>query len=238
MCTVSYISNDTGCIITSNRDEHASRPIALQPKEEIINNYKIVYPKDPKAGGTWFAIREDGVAVVLLNGAFQKHTPFGKYRMSRGLILLEVISSNQPDTHFFDMDLTQIEPFTLILYDGTSLLEMRWDGKSKHWKMLDVNRNYIWSSVTLYGEKATRQRELLFKAFLKEKKWINENSIVDFHMGRDNDFENGFMINRNNGLKTVSITQAVFNDEDLELSHIDLINDAEKTATSCIKLYV
>jgi uncharacterized protein with NRDE domain len=238
MCTVSYISSDTGCIITSNRDEHASRPIAFQPKEEIINNYMIVYPKDPKAGGTWFAIREDGVAVVLLNGAFQKHTPFGKYRMSRGLILLEVISSNQPDIHFFDMDLTRIEPFTLILFDGNRLLEMRWDGKSKHQKMLDVKGNYIWSSVTLYSEKATRQRELLFTEFLKEKKWINENSIVDFHMGHDNDFENGFVINRNDGLKTVSITQAVFNDEELELSHIDLLNDAGKTATSCIKLYV
>lgn len=238
MCTVSYISSNTGSIITSNRDEHTSRPIAFRPQEEIINNYKIIYPKDPKAGGTWFAIREDGMAVVLLNGAFQKHTPFGKYRMSRGLVLLEIISNDQPDIHFFNMDLIRIEPFTLILYDGKQLLEIRWDGKSKHWKKLDVNENYIWSSVTLYNKKATRQREHLFNEFLREKKWVNENSIVDFHMGHDNDFENGFVIDRNDGLKTVSITQAVFNEEELSLSHIDLINDTETKATSCIKLYV
>jgi uncharacterized protein with NRDE domain len=238
MCTVSYISSDTGCIITSNRDEHTSRPIAFRPQEEIINNYKIIYPKDPKAGGTWFAIREDGVAVVLLNGAFQKHIPFGKYKMSRGLVLLEIISNKQPDDHFFNMDLTRIEPFTLILFKGTHLLEMRWDGKSKHEKTLDVNGNYIWSSVTLYGEKATQKREHLFNEFLKDKKWVNENSIVDFHMGHDNDFENGFVIDRSDGLKTVSITQAVFNEEEMGLSHIDLLNDTKTTATSCIKLYV
>jgi len=238
MCTVSYISSDTGCIITSNRDEHTSRPIAFRPNEEFINNYKIIYPKDPKAGGTWFAVREDGVAVVLLNGAFQKHTPFGKYRMSRGLVLLEVISNIRPDTHFFDMDLTRIEPFTLILFDGIRLLELRWDGKLKHQKTLDVNGNYIWSSVTLYDKKATRQREYLFDEFLKEKKWTNKSSIVDFHMGHNKDFENGFVIDRSNGLKTVSITQVVFNEEEMDLSHLDLINGAETTTTSCIKLYV
>ena len=115
---------------------------------------------------------------------------------------------------------------------------MRWDGKSKHWKTLDAHGNYIWSSVTLYDEKTTRQREHLFNEFLKEKKWLNENSIVDFHMGYDNDFENSFVIDRSDGLKTVSITQAVFNEEELGLSHIDLIDDTETSRTSCIKLYV
>jgi hypothetical protein len=29
----------------------------------------LIFPKDPKAGGTWFVANADGVILVLLNGA-------------------------------------------------------------------------------------------------------------------------------------------------------------------------
>ena len=58
-------------LITSNRDEHIMRKNALAPAEQDINGKKVVFPKDPKAGGSWFAVAEDGAVVVFLNGAFR-----------------------------------------------------------------------------------------------------------------------------------------------------------------------
>lgn len=237
MCTVSYISYHNKCIITSNRDEHVSRPAAFQPAEELINNYKIIYPKDPKGKGTWFAIREDGVALILLNGAFQKHIPKPRYAMSRGLVLLKIIGEVEPQAQFSKMDLSQIEPFTLILFDGSQLLEFRWDGTIKHRKELNPNGNYIWSSVTLYNEEVSLQRKQLFEEFLKKNEWLNENSIIDFHMNNNNDFENGFVIDRESGLQTVSITQAVIQKDEMDFTHFDLLNTETNARTSCLKLY-
>ena len=70
MCTVSFISTGDQYVITSNRDEHISRPLALQPQEETIGSVKVLFPRDPKAGGTWFALNEKGAVAVLLNGGF------------------------------------------------------------------------------------------------------------------------------------------------------------------------
>ncbi|MCM4171938.1 hypothetical protein DHD32_10630 [Arenibacter sp. TNZ] len=237
MCTVSFISHQNKSIITSNRDEHVSRPTAFYPNEERINNYKVIYPKDPKGKGTWFAIREDGVALVLLNGAFQKHIPKERYAMSRGLVLLKIIGEEAPETQFAKMNLIEIEPFTLIFFNGSQLLEFRWDGSTKHRKELKPNGNYIWSSVTLYNEEVAQEREQLFEEFLKNNEWLNENSIVDFHLNNNDDFENGFVIDRNNGLQTVSITQAVIKKDELDFTHFDLLNAKTKSRTSCLKLY-
>lgn len=176
--------------------------------------------------------------IVLLNGAFQKHIRRNDYAMSRGLVLLKVISGEQPEAEFFGMDLTQIEPFTLVLFDGHTLMETRWDGTSKHKKELNTKGNYIWSSVTLYSDDIARKRERLFETFLAHKEWINENSIIDFHLNNYNDFENGFVIDRENGLQTVSITQAVVNAREIHFSHFDLKNREKKANPSCVKLYI
>lgn len=224
MCTVSFISVNNKFIITSNRDEHTSRPVAFVPKEETLNNCKVIYPKDPKAGGTWFAINENGVAAVLLNGAFQKHTSTGAYAISRGLVLLNIITNPTPAFHFSNMDLKNIEPFTLILFENHKLLELRWDGMNKHRKELNTENNYIWSSATLYSKDVIKHRENLFSDFILNETTIDEGTIINFHSNNNDDFENGFIINRNNKLKTFSITQAVFNQDEIILNHHDLLN--------------
>lgn len=225
MCTVSFVSKNNSYFITSNRDEHISRPLAFEPKEEIINTVKVLFPKDPKAGGTWFAINENGVVAVVLNGAFKKHESKGGYAKSRGLILLDVISAPNPDAYIKAIDLDNIEPFTLVLFDAITLIEFRWDGQKKHFKPLDKNQSHIWSSATLYNEKAIAKRTSLFTHFMSVKSDIAASDIVDFHSNNNDDYENGFIIDRDTGLKTFSVTQAVLTDEEAVLKHFDLLND-------------
>ena len=229
MCTVSFIASHNKQIITSNRDENTLRPKAFQPKKELINNCNVVYPKDPKAGGTWFAINEYNMAAVLLNGAFQKHIPEKSYSKSRGLILLEIITNPTPVFHFSLMSLETIEPFTLILFQYPLLLELRWYGKQKFKKQLDATQNYIWASSTLYSQEVIAKREKSFYDFIKTENNLDENSIVNFHSNNHNDNQNGIIINRENKMKTFSITQAIFEIEHTLLTHFDLFENSKET---------
>lgn len=227
MCTVSFLSKGDQFFITSNRDEDVSRSVLYEPVEEIINDTKLIYPKDPKAGGTWFAINDNGVVGVLLNGAFEKHIPTGTYAKSRGLILLDIVSASSPSFYLETIDLTHIEPFTLVLFETTKLTEFRWDGDVKHHKELAKNESYIWSSATLYTAKVMEVRKKLFHEFLDSENVINARNIIDFHSNNNKDDENGFVINRKNTLKTLSITQAIVYKDEIGLNHLDLLGDKE-----------
>ena len=224
MCTVSFIPSGSQYIITSNRDEHISRPLALQPQEETIGNVKILFPKDAKAGGTWFALSENGSVAVLLNGGFVNHLPTGNYAKSRGLVLLDVIASKNPYGLLQKMDLHQIEPFTLVLFTN-KLLEFRWDGHQKYFRPLDKTKNHIWSSATLYSDDVIERRRKLFRKFIDGDSGIAAPDVVDFHSNNHDDFENGFIIDRESGLKTFSVTQVVLNRDEAVMRHLDLMND-------------
>ncbi|MBO0342888.1 MAG: NRDE family protein [Bacteroidota bacterium] len=224
MCTVSFISSGSRRLITSNRDEHISRPLALQPQEETIGSVKVLFPKDPKAGGTWFALNENGSVAVLLNGGFVNHASTGNYARSRGLVLLDVIASEQPYHLLQEMPLLHIEPFTLVLFNG-SLLEFRWDGHQKYYRPLDATKNHIWSSATLYKDEIIEHRRKLFQRFIDENSQISANEVVNFHSNNYDDFENGFIIDRDSGLKTFSVTQAILDSEEIVMRHLDLLND-------------
>ncbi|MEP7256449.1 MAG: NRDE family protein [Ferruginibacter sp.] len=223
MCTVSFISAGNKKIITSNRDENVQRGKASAPDFEILNNKKIIFPKDSKAGGTWFAAADNGVIAVLLNGAFVKHVPAPPYRKSRGLILLEIIESDNPLSFYAVMSLQNIEPFTLVLYQQGTLHELRWDGNSKHELLLNNSGNYIWSSATLYTDEIIQHRKNLFDKFVDNTATITADLIYQFHSNNNEDDENGFVINRQTGLKTFSITQAVLQNETVDFLHTDLL---------------
>ena len=219
--------------MTSNRDEHISRPRSSEPQEETINGTKVIFPKDPKAGGTWIAASENGVGAVLLNGAFERHVPQGNYAKSRGLILLEIISSTSPYKYLVNIDLNQIEPFTVILFNSEKLVEFRWDGSSKYFKDLDATKNHIWSSATLYTKEAIAHRNALFDEFISNNASFDQDKIIKFHSNNNNDFENGFVINREDILKTFSITQLVFSYGKITMNHHDLLKMEEQTIKVC-----
>lgn len=225
MCTVSFVPSGDKYMITSNRDEHISRPLAHEPKEETLGSMKVLFPKDPKAGGTWFALNENGAIAVLLNGAFVKHRSIGDYVKSRGLVLLDIIGAEDPVAMLSEIDLHNIEPFTLVLFH-VHLLEFRWDGGQKYFRPLDKTKNHIWSSVTLYDDAVIGHRSSLFDKFMKGTQSVDASDVVDFHTNNNEDFENGFVIDRKTGLKTFSVTQAILEQEGQNLlKYIDLLND-------------
>lgn len=224
MCTVSYIVQGRDKYFTSNRDENKLRPAAAMPQTITRKGENITFPRDPHAGGTWFAVTQTGTIAILLNGAFEKHIPVYPYQKSRGLLLLEMVAEEYVHEFFEQYDLTRIEPFTIILFSNDQLFEFRWDGSRKFSKQLAADKNNIWSSATLYDATTMNKREELFRNFTATHPLLDAVLIRNFHSDNHGDDQNGFIINRSNGIQTQSITQAVVQEDQLFLIHQDLIS--------------
>ncbi|NJM80791.1 MAG: NRDE family protein [Flavobacterium sp.] len=225
MCTVTYVPLQDGFCITSNRDEQVTRARAIPPKEYNLNNKKITFPKDSKAGGTWFAKSEEAT-IVLLNGANEKHNIKPPYRKSRGLIVLDLISSEKIIEKWKNIDLENIEPFTIVLFYNESLYQLQWNEVEKSITNLDINQNHIWSSSTLYSKKIREKRAKWFFEFLKKNKNITAKELLNFHQFTEKSNKDfGLQINRNNSLKTISITQSVNINNNTKIQYIDLLTN-------------
>ncbi len=225
MCTVTYIPLNNGFFLTSNRDEKITRKLAIDPALYIHDGIALVYPKDAAAGGTWIAVAQNGNAAVLLNGAFKKHTPLPPYHKSRGIIFTEIIASGEPYLFFLQINLDNIEPFTLVLFSNNNLYECRWDGVIKHHKILNKHTPQIWSSATLYTDKVVKKREEWFEAWLKKNAAPSQNDILKFHQFTgDGDMQNDLLMNRDNMLLTVSITSIEYYNNKAAVAYSDLLS--------------
>ena len=230
MCTVSFVFSNGKAILTHNRDEKIARPSAIEPQKYSINNKEIYFPKDPKAGGTWYAVAQNGTTIVLLNGADEKHQVKLSYRKSRGLIVLDLISSNSSIDQWNAIDLSEIEPFTMVLFQEGMLYQLRWNEVEKTTLNLDVSQNHIWSSSTLYPKDIREKRANWFHTFLDTKPEVDEKEMFNFHRYTEGENqENGLVINRNDLMKTLSITQSVIEKNNIVLSYLDLQNQQEFT---------
>lgn len=223
MCTVSYLPVNNQVLITSNRDEKKARSQALPPATYTHNGVDLVFPKDRDAGGSWIALRNNGTAVVLLNGGFVKHIPAPPYARSRGLVLLDVIASDQPVYAFRQIDLFRIEPFTLVITGNGALTECRWDGVRKHHISLDERRPHIWSSVTLYDDAVIRRRQQWFQQWLLQHTHPTQDDILHFHQfAGEGDPANDLRMNRNELMLTVSVTSIALGNRSATMKYLDL----------------
>ena len=232
MCTVSFVNANGKIIITSNRDEKMIRPNAIEPRQYQVNTKKVIFPKDPKAGGTWYAVDEHSNVLVLLNGAEEKHVIKDSYRKSRGLIVLDLIGSESPIAAWHQIDLDRIEPFTLVLFEDEKLYQLRWNETEKETLPLATDKSYIWSSSTLYPQEIRAKRAAWFFTFLDTKPQVSETEMFHFHRyTEEGNTEHGLVINRNEVLKTMSITQTVIEKNKVEIHYADLISEQDFSNT-------
>ena len=226
MCTVTFIPDKEKVFFTSNRDEKSRRSIAVPPQPYAFGSGKIFFPKDENAGGTWFAVHENGNVLVLLNGGFKFHEPAPPYRKSRGLILVELIEHETPFNFFRSISLDSIEPFTLVIWENENLFECRWDGEKKYAKHLDKTISHIWSSATLYDDAVSNKRKTWFEKWLADRTEFTQNEILYFHQFTgDGDSHNDLTINRDGKVFTVSITGVEISETNAQITYLDLLNN-------------
>lgn len=226
MCTVTFIPQKEGFILTSNRDEAPARA-AETLFQEMKNGVLITYPKDEGAGGTWVAASSSGRVVCLLNGAYEKHERTPPYKRSRGLMVLSFFEYKGVADFVSQYDFEGMEPFTFLMVEHEQLWVLRWMGAEMSLKQMDEKSRHIWSSATLYDSEMQKKRNAWFEAW-EEKEDYSAGAILDFHQyaGEGNP-EIDIVMNRNNIVRSISITQILMTDT-LCMSHLNLLDNTTK----------
>ncbi|NMM46785.1 NRDE family protein [Marinigracilibium pacificum] len=226
MCTVSFARVNNGVEITSNRDETILRSNALSPAIHLYKHTNLIFPKDPQGGGSWIGGSENGNLACLLNGAFVPHKHNPPYRLSRGIVLLDALVTNDVSTFVNNYNVHNIEPFTLIIYSNGELTVFRWDEKTRHIKTLDSNKTHLWASAPLYGPETVKKRKEWFRKWEKENDLSQTYNIRNFHYhAGDGDPENDVIMKRGPFLQTVSVTSMRLYKTRISILHDDLIGD-------------
>ena len=225
MCTVTYLPlNNNSFILTSNRDETPLRK-TISPKIYLENDVKLTYPKDELAGGTWIGKSNKNRLACLLNGGFKNHTRNSYYKMSRGIIVKNILSVDDAVTYINNFDFTEIEPFTLILVDWNTDLttyELVWDGTNKHFQKL-LQEPKIWSSSTLYTEEMKQLRKDWFDDWLKQNSVFSKENILKFHKNHNLGNPEISPKMKRKFVETVSITSTEKRNENISMDYFDVL---------------
>ncbi|WP_428741454.1 NRDE family protein [Tenacibaculum sp.] len=232
MCTVTYLPlGNNDFILTSNRDEDPKRR-TISPKTYVEDGIKLTYPKDELAGGTWIGVSEKKRLICLLNGGFTKHQRAESYRMSRGVIVKQLLKVDDPVEIINHFDFEGIEPFTIVLVDWATELkayELVWDVKGKHFKELD-NQPKIWSSATLYDENMKELRKQWFADWLTEHPAYKQSDIIAFHQDETKGTPEISIKMKRNYVETVSTTSIIKKEDEVTMEYYDILEEKNKTA--------
>jgi uncharacterized protein with NRDE domain len=241
MCTVVFMPGSNKYYFASLRDEDPKRAKATIPTLQSNNEVMYLSPTDPVGGGTWIGVNETGHVIILLNGGFEKHRVRGPYLKSRGVIVKDILSSAMPVVDWMLMDMENIEPYTLVVSADNNLFQLVWDGTAKHKIRLTTDTPHLWSSSTLYNNKTKTYRAELFENWIATNPKISKKSLLDF-FNSVGDNENGFIINRNECIKTLSYSFIELTDKAALMNYLDLQSltdkataiELKKKAAACI----
>ncbi len=225
-------------LFTSSRDESVSREPALPFHQYVVGSQIVYFPKDQRAGGTWFATNGSKRSVCLLNGGFKPHVflKHHQYRKSRGIVVLELFEFEDFKTFCTESSFENIEPFTMISVEKTAyelfVQEFRWTGEQGVLKSISANQPIIWSSVTLYTSSIIHAREEWFSEWQSNTNSSQQDTIIDFHRfaGNGNPKEN-LQLNAGDK-KTVSICSLHVSEGISKAVYMDLL--AESTTNYII----
>jgi hypothetical protein len=226
MCTLTYIPNAQGAIITQNRDESPMRSPAVFPVLES----DLCFPKDPDGGGTWMGMRRDGIVVSLLNGAFIPHHRKHSYKKSRGLLTLQALRSLQPDSFLDKEALLGMEAFTMVIFQKDVIVEFRWDESELFQSEFPTNQPLIWQSAPLYDAAMQKVRELWFHQFLLSNQSPSADEVLEWATNRSIETPHRGICMKRDEVETVSISQILKRPENLEMRYLELnSNEVLKT---------
>lgn len=228
MCTVTFLPiGNTDFILTSNRDEQRLRETLL-PKIYEEDGVEMLFPKDKVAGGTWIGTSSKNRLICVLNGGFIKHKRKENYPKSRGLIAKELLKENSLQPYLENLDLLDVEPFTMIIVDWNNnelnLVEVVWDEHEKH-ITTHKNEPKIWSSSTLYTDEIKELRKSWFQQWLSENEFTFE-AILQFHHSEIGDKEQAVLMKRSY-VETVSITSVKKTKNTVEMVYEDVVHSTK-----------
>lgn len=205
MCTVTVVPiargswrEWAGYRLACNRDEQRSRSAALPPESRTISGRRVRMPIDPASGGTWIAVRDDGLSAALLNvnpapaaGPVESGAGRAGQRHSRGLIvpwLMECASAGGAFERACRIAAGDYPPFRVVLSDRSGVYEVRSDGRSLQSTPLGrPERPILFTSSGLGDAVVEGPRRELFDRWFSEDaaRWPSEQDAFHRHRWAD-----------------------------------------------------
>lgn len=190
----------------------------------------MAFPKDVLAGGTWLGVSEQKRVICLLNGGFTRHKRTPPYGKSRGIVVKDLLATEDFSIAAEAYGLSEVEPFTIVAADWHKDLffaEFVWDGSQKHYRELPL-QPHIWSSSPLYSPEMKQLREEWFDE-LRNTNELTPEALLDFHFSAGKgDKDKGVIMDRG-FVKTKSISQIVIFEEKVKFYYKDLEAGEEST---------
>ena len=181
MCTVTWVHESEGYHLLSNRDEKRTRGIASAPSLHRCGGVRYLAPVDPDFGGTWIAANEYGLALCLLNGDRAPHPT--RPRLSRGVLIPDVIWAHSLDDCMFLLSQTDLEPYApfslAMLEPGIPAMVARWNGRTLSFSPGDAQVPLTSSSYDPNGVRRVRVDEFTRRSVASER--VDGASLYWFH---------------------------------------------------------
>ena len=140
MCTVSWLHQPDGLHLLCNRDEKRDRELASPPVINEIDGVRFIMPRDGRAGGSWIAANEAGLAVTLLN-QYNSRLPDTPPYPSRGQLVLSLMccrSVEEAAARLRKLDIRVFRPFKLLAFERDAIpLRGTWTGETFLLERLD-----------------------------------------------------------------------------------------------------
>ena len=179
MCTVSWIHQGSGYQLLSNRDEKRTRRPASTPRLLTRDSVRFVAPIDGDFGGTWIAVNEYGLSLVLLNRA-----PSSPAKLSRGLLPMNLIPSptlSEIAERISATDLSDFAAFTLAALEPSLPAALfHWDGRGLT-ADFDGDRHVPLVSSSFDPERVERERRAEFDRLRQLPGGLRAGNLLAFH---------------------------------------------------------
>ncbi len=212
MCSITIINVEDGRImVTMNRDESISRAIELPP----LRDGELIYPKDSKANGTWFAASlKNGNIACLMN---RYDIPHSDTKKSRGHIAIDALS--QENFTIDSLNLADYNPFTLVII-GIKIEKYDYDGENLSTSNFDISNDGIFFTSSSYKwNEVLAYRDERFVKWQANKGY--RGTIPKIHLDQPQDKEQYSVLMKRDESVTKSIVQAIFDPEknDMEINY-------------------
>jgi hypothetical protein len=185
VCTASWLTRGDRLHLFFNRDELREREPARPPAVHETEGVRWIGPTDGRAGGTWIAANEHGLAVALLNRNEGIGGPQPVAPRSRGTLIPQLAAAVGPETlagRLAGAPLDELAPFRLLALwrERSHGLVAAWDGERLEVGEVEAGAGLLCSSG-LGDETATRARGATWRRYrLAHDPWRPE-AHREFH---------------------------------------------------------
>jgi len=225
MCTVTIIpTGDVSFRLACNRDEARTRAAALPPKVHDLDAGQAIWPIDPEGGGTWIAVSDAGLVLVLLNRNIDPDPAPPASPRTRGEIIPDLIrctTARDAANALMTMNTADFRLFRLVAVDLHEVLELIQgpEGIEQSPPRRTMDEPLLFTSSGIGDHLVDPPRRERFAAMLQSMTTDRRAAQHVFHQQRDPEHpELGVCMARCDAM-TVSYTEVAVNDQAVTMNY-------------------